>query len=138
MQHRAFASASPRRQINAIRWALLRATFGSTGVLQTTILKESEMSRTDRGEIIEIGMLIRYPDGSSKKVVYDEKWILDTGAILIHENCMTEDQKKMYKGGEDWKNNPTFLKWERFGLAEDKNCPGGGACKECCACTSCK
>lgn len=98
------------------------------------------MNRSDRGEITEIKMNIRYPDGSSKEVTYDEKWVQETGAILVHENCMNEEQRQTFKGGDNWKNNATFLKWERFSSSKchPDTCPGGGSCRECCSCTSCK
>ncbi len=94
--------------------------------------------KDDRGEITEITMSISYPDGTKKTVSYDQEWISNTGAILIHESCMTEEQRKQFKGSEDWKVNPTFLQWNRS--VQKSGCPGGvggGQCVECCACTSC-
>ena len=46
--------------------------------------------KDDRGEITEITMSISYPDGTKKTVSYDQEWISNTGAILIHESCMTD------------------------------------------------
>ena len=93
--------------------------------------------RDDRGEITEIKMSISYPDGSKKTVIYNQEWISNTGAILMHESCMTEEQQTQFRGSEDWKVNPTFLQWHRSVRKNDCGGVGGGQCKDCCACTSC-
>lgn len=93
--------------------------------------------RTDRGEITELKMTISYPDGREKTVTYDQQWINDTGALLIHESCMNEEQQKQFKGTDEWQTNPTFLQWHRSVNKFGCGGVGGGQCTDCCACTSC-
>lgn len=93
--------------------------------------------RTDRGEIVELTVKVQYPDGQTKTVIYDEDWCFEAGAILFAESCMTEEQKAQFHKSEDWRENPTFLKWERGHKRCGSSCVGGGQCTDCCACTSC-
>jgi len=94
--------------------------------------------RTDRGTITEIKMHIVYPDGREKDAVFNSEWIEGTGAILIHEDCMTPEQAAQFNRSENWETSPTFLRWEKLNHTQrDKDCLGGGTCTDCCDCTSC-
>ena len=93
--------------------------------------------RTDRGEIVEMHLKIQYPDGSTKEVSYDEDWLFEAGAILFAESCMTPDQREQFHESDDWRKNPTFIKWERGHKRCGAACVGGGTCTNCCYCESC-
>ena len=89
--------------------------------------------KKDRGTIKKIIMHIEYPDGTTREAEFGEEWLSGTGAILMNEACMTEDQKELYKDRGDWKKNPTFLRWESD---ERRGCPYPGPCTECCSCSA--
>jgi hypothetical protein len=95
--------------------------------------------RDDRGSIVEMTVTVQYPDGSTKTVTYDRDWCLDTGAILMHESCMTLEQLDQYNAADQWENRPTFLQVHRQKV-DRLGCGGQGGqwnCTDCCACTSC-
>ena len=95
-------------------------------------ITESPMKR---GKIKKIIMEIEYPDNSSIVAYYNEKWLDKTGAILFHESCMTEEQRKSFYGTEDWEMNPTFLRWKRGKNLGDYRCLNdGNPCDHCCYC----
>ena len=81
------------------------------------------MRREQRGSIVRMEVEIAYPDGSKRNQVFDKDWLAETGAMLFHELCMNDEQKKMFEAGDDWRNNPTFIK---CAVQEDaKGCPYG-------------
>ena len=89
--------------------------------------------RQDRGSIVKIQLDIEYPDGTTRHAEYGKDWIEKSGAILFHESCMTPEQEELYKGGDDWKFNPTFLRWERTDI-ENQKARCLGRCHRCYAC----